>query len=71
MSAYDRAMRLRHKRRAERELIDGRLVHPNPYGGHGSLTAYTTCGCQCASCRGANAAYFRQYRARRTEGDIA
>lgn len=32
---------------------------------HGTLTAYTTYGCRCERCAAANAAYKRQYRAKR------
>jgi hypothetical protein len=31
---------------------------------HGSLSAYNHRKCRCKACRGANAAYMRQYRAR-------
>lgn len=55
-------LRNREKRWAERVTDDtGHLVHPDPYGGHGSVTAYTGCGCRCDICR----AGMRAYRARK------
>lgn len=43
--------RLDRRKKAERVEINGVLVHPDPYGRHGTVTAYTTCGCRCDACR--------------------
>ncbi len=74
----DRRARLRRQKKAERERVwdpggvgeDGReikprwrLIHPGPYGGHGSSTASSVCGCQCRQCL-ATAAAARRERAR-------
>jgi hypothetical protein len=46
-------------------MIDGVFVHPSPYGGHGSVSAYTVCGCRCAECRIKNSERSRARRVRR------
>lgn len=33
--------------------------------GHGQYTTYTNYACRCEKCRAANAAYWRDYRARK------
>lgn len=48
----------RKKRLAERELIDGKLIHPK--APHGKFTGYNTYGCQCDPCRKAYNAYVRE-----------
>lgn len=51
-AASARRRRLRRARRAERVLIDGRLVHPKaPHGTAGGMQNW---GCQCDPCRTAN-----------------
>jgi hypothetical protein len=43
-------------------------VHPDPYGGHGSLTAASFDKCQCRACLDAAADYaLSRARARRAE----
>lgn len=46
-------------------MIDGRLTHPKPYGGHGSVSAYTSCGCRCLDCLAAMREYVRTKKATR------
>jgi hypothetical protein len=53
----------RAKRKAERNLVDGRLVHPE--APHGTDRAYTDFGCQCVPCTAAHAASLAEYRAKR------
>jgi hypothetical protein len=45
---YDRWRAAMDRRRAERVLIDGRLVHPRCV--HGKNSSYTGYGCQCEPC---------------------
>lgn len=80
-TAQSRQQRLREERMADRvpEWDDGvpgdrrrrprwRLVHPDPYGGHGSLTAASFDKCQCRPCMDAAADYaLTRSRARRAE----
>lgn len=40
----------RYRQYAQRTLVRGRLVHPDPIGGHGTNTAYTSSGCRCRKC---------------------
>ena len=47
---YRRAERV--ARYAERELIDGRLVHPR--APHGTFSGYSYWGCRCELCTEAN-----------------
>lgn len=73
--AEDRRARLRREKKAERVQVwdpEGgttacgrplkprwRLIHPDPYGGHGSSTAASVCGCQCRECLARQAADVR------------
>lgn len=50
----------RQQRKAERELIDGRLVHQG--APHGTDFGYTDFGCQCAPCSAAHAAKLAAHR---------
>lgn len=56
-----RASRNRTVRYAQRELIDGRLVHPR--APHGPKQSYSNYGCRCVGCSKANAASIRTWRA--------
>ena len=53
------------KRAKERAAADPSLVP------HGTYRGYTYWGCRCVECRGASAAYWRDYRARRAAGDAS
>jgi len=55
----ERSMR-RQKRRSQRNLIDGRLVHPD--APHGTDTGYIDYGCQCVPCSAAHAAALERHR---------
>lgn len=49
--ASEASKRYRQRKYAQRTVVNGRMVHPNPgEGGHGSLTAYTSYGCRCEAC---------------------
>ncbi|MDV6267037.1 hypothetical protein [Rhodococcus globerulus] len=48
----------RSKRKAERELFDGKLIHPS--AAHGTANGYNYYGCQCEPCVAAAAEVNRQ-----------
>lgn len=52
----------RERRRAERVMVDGRLVHPD--APHGEPRAQKNWSCQCLPCTDANARLVREQRAR-------
>lgn len=61
--AYTSNSQRRNKRKADRVLAGGRLVHPE--APHGSDTGYTEFGCQCAPCSAAHAAKLAERRSRK------
>lgn len=66
LSRQDKNERYRalvQKRRAERVLIDGRLVHPSCE--HGKNSSYTGYGCQCTPCSEAHTVARRESYARK------
>lgn len=52
-------LRLQRRKYDERVTRNGQLVHPDPYGGHGTIAAYTSCGCRCSACQAVMAVYRR------------
>jgi hypothetical protein len=54
----------RRRKEAERYYDEsiGKMVHPNPPKGHGSVGAYTGCGCRCDACREAMRDYVHSRR---------
>lgn len=53
-SSAHRLACIHHKnaRLAARQVVDGRLVHPD--APHGNYSSYTNYGCRCDECRAAN-----------------
>jgi hypothetical protein len=60
---------LRQRRRAERILIDGRLVHPD--APHGRPVGYRHWGCQCELCSTARALHSADLRRKTAERKAA
>jgi hypothetical protein len=51
----------RERRKTERVLVNGQLIHPD--APHGTDTGYTEYRCECDPCQAAHAAKLAQYRA--------
>lgn len=51
--------RMRARRKTERILVNGKLIHPN--APHGTLTGRTNYSCQCDLCNKENSLRSRQY----------
>lgn len=64
---WHRAQQLgqRHRRYADRTLIDGRLVHPTVE--HGKRSSYANWGCRCIPCTEAHTGSVSRQRAARRE----
>jgi hypothetical protein len=60
-----RTVRRQHERRAERQLINGRLVAPVPPHRHGLVSTYVNWACRCEPCTQAGAQRNAADRARR------
>lgn len=58
-----RQQQVRNERRAERILVDGRLIHPRAK--HGTASSYAHFGCQCKPCTAANAEHQLAYSERK------
>jgi hypothetical protein len=61
--AYTSNSQRRNKRKADLELIGGRLVHPD--APHGTNRAYTEYGCHCVPCSAAHAVKLAEHRAKK------